>query len=332
MNISNAAPTLSVPLASQTPAPPGADLAHLRPSNLIGSCIVGSAGGLTTLAVFLAAQPELGYWLLGQFLLAAALVQWFALLHEAGHRTLFRSRPLNQLTGHVAGYFAVIPFDCWKLVHGMHHRWTGWQDLDMTTATLVPRPLSAVERFILNACWRLWIPLFSTLYRINNFWNLPRLCRIFRHRRERRRLIRGVLVLAGAYAITAVLVGPGELLRLGGLGLLLALIVQDPLILSQHTHVPLRLSHGEAVRPFLPREQEVYTRSLRLPRWVSAALLHLDAHELHHMYARVPGYHLRRIPYAPHNEMGWWQWLRRAKALPGAVFLFQNRDQTGWPI
>ena len=48
----------------------------------------------------------------------------------------------------LAAFFALIPFGCWKLIHGMHHHWTGWQDLDATTATLVPRPLSRVERML----------------------------------------------------------------------------------------------------------------------------------------------------------------------------------------
>ena len=59
--------------------------------------------------------------------------------------------------------------------------------------------------------------------------------------------------------------------------------------------MPQNVSHGAAVRPFPAIEQEPFTRSLRLPRVASALLLHFDAHELHHMYPFVPGYHLRRI-------------------------------------
>ena len=53
----------------------------------------------------------------------------------------------------------------------------------------------------------------------------------------------------------------------------------------------------------VPAEQEVFTRSLRFPGWLSTALLGIDAHELHHMYPRVPGYRLRQIRYATQNEM-----------------------------
>jgi len=326
-------PTHPVPAADDSDPSPAVRLDQLRPSNLVGIVFVAGCSALTALALALAATDLLALWLLGQVLLAFALLQWFVLLHEAGHNLLFRTRRLNRLAGHVAGFFALIPFPCWKVVHGMHHRWTGWQDLDMTTATLVPRPLSGVERVTVNVCWRLWIPLFSVLYRVNNFWNLPRLFRYFRRREQRRQFVLGALFLLAAYAATVYFVGPLRLLLLAGPGLLLCLVMQDPLILSQHTHVPLKLSDGEPVAPFAPREQEVFTRSLRFPRWFSTlVLLHFDAHELHHMYPRVPGYHLSRVGLATHNEVSWWEWLRKAKRVPGAVFLFQNRNQSGYDV
>ena len=77
----------------------------------------------------------------------------------------------------------------------------------------------------------------------------------------------------------------------------------------------------------------MFTRSLRFPAWFSTLfLLHMDAHELHHMYPAVPGYYLPRIEYAPHNEVNWWRWLMSAKRVRGEVFLFQNRNQTGLDI
>jgi fatty acid desaturase len=314
------------------PAPPrGPELAHLQPSNLLGALFFSACVGLTALSLFLSIADPPAVWLLGQVLLALALLQWFALLHEAGHNTLFRTPRLNRCAGRVASFFALIPFGCWKRVHGAHHHWTGWQDLDLTTAPLAPRPRSRAERLLVNVCWRLWLPLFSVVYRLNNFWNLPRLWRAFP--RQRRRLTASVLLLAAAYAATVAAVGWLPLLRAAGLGLLLTLMFQDLLILSQHTHVPQQLSHGAAVRPVPPALQEVYTRSLRFPAWVSAPfLLHMDAHELHHMYPRVPGYHLRKIAYVPRNEVPWWRWLVKAKRLPGEVFLFQNRRQSGHDV
>ena len=310
-------------------APTPSDLSHLRASDALGAAVLLGATGLTAAAIALSSRGELWVWLLGQILLALSLVQWFALLHECGHETLFRTRRFHSAAGQVAGFFSIIPFFNWKRVHGRHHKWTGWQDVDPTTETLVPRELKTAERVLVNVCWRYWIPLFSVMYRVNNFWNWPRLRSLFENSNDRRRIAINSIGLIAVYAAIAIIVGPATLLRLVGLGLLLALIAEDLLLLSQHTHIPQQLSHGEPVRPFPTVEQEVFTRSLVFPPWLSAMLLHIDAHELHHMYPFVPGYRLGAIAYETENEIGVWTWIRRARAMPGEIFLFHNRLETG---
>ena len=136
-------------------APYPAALTHLRPADAAGLRVVGLATAGTALGLLLSFAGGAGMWICGQVLLAVMLVQWFVVLHECGHDTLFRTRRWHALVGRVAGAFALIPYACWKRVHGRHHKWTGWQDLDPTTAALVPRPLGRVERAIVNVCWRL---------------------------------------------------------------------------------------------------------------------------------------------------------------------------------
>ena len=319
------------PDQSQSP-PTARELSHLRPSNMAGAACITGCVALTGLAIGLSLSGSAWLWALGQLLLAFALVQWFAVLHECGHETLFRSRSWHGVLGQVAGFFSLIPFYNWKRVHGRHHKWTGWQDVDPTTEALVPRELGTIERLLVNVCWRFWIPLFSVLYRLNNFWNWPRLLELFPKSDDRRKLAASSLALLGIYVAIAVLAGPSFVLRMVGVGLLLALIAEDVLLLSQHTHIPQQLSHGEPVRPFPTVEQEVFTRSLIFPRWLSTLLLHIDAHELHHMYPYVPGYRLGQVHYATENEIGMWEWIRGARAMPGELFLFHNRLETGADI
>jgi omega-6 fatty acid desaturase (delta-12 desaturase) len=268
-------------------------------------------------------------WICGQVLLALMLVQWFVILHECGHETLFRTRRWHASAGRIAATFSLIPYHCWIRVHGRHHKWTGWQDLDPTTESLVPRPRGRVQRAIVNACWRLWIPIFSIAYRTTNYWNIARLFRMFPKPADRRAIARDTALLVALYAFLVFAVGPAIVLRSVGLALAIAFVIEDLLLLSQHTHVPQHVSGGGTVKPFPAVEQEPFTRSLRLPRIASAFVLHFDAHELHHMYPFVPGYHLRRIPYTPENEIGWWHWVRGAKQIPADVLLFQNRLETG---
>ena len=319
-------------MAVEHSAPPPSELIHLRPNDRAGLAVLGGALAGTAVAVWLSTFDGWLPWLTGQGLLALMFVQWFVILHECGHDTLFRTRKYHAIAGRIAGGFALIPFHSWTRVHGRHHKWTGWQDLDPTTASLVPRPLSRLERIVVNGCWRLWIPLFSVLYRVTNYWNLPRLFRMFPRRADRLAIARDALVLIVAYAALTLWIGVFDMLRITGLSLVLSLIIQDLLLLSQHTHVPQNVSHGADVKPFPAVAQEPFTRSLRLPRVVSALVLHFDAHELHHMYPFVPGYHLHRIAYSPENEIGWWRWVRGAKKLPGDVLLFQSRTESGYDL
>ncbi len=308
------------------------ELLNLRPSNAAGFAAFGAAVATTTAGVWLAWRGGVASWTAGQIALTVAFLQWFALLHECGHGTLFRARRLNTLAGHVAAAFAMIPFASWTHVHRRHHRWTGWQDIDPTAVQLTPRPRGRVERAIVNACWKCWIPLFAIAYRVANYWALPRLWRMFPHRTDRTRIVRDATVLAACYAAAIVLIGPFALMRGTGAAIVLAFIAEDMLLLSQHAHIPQHLSHGAAVEPFAAREQDVFTRSLRLPAWLSALMVHFDAHELHHMYPFVPGYRLGRVPYEPAHEVDWWTWMRASRRVRGEVLLFQNRTQTGWEI
>jgi acyl-lipid omega-6 desaturase (Delta-12 desaturase) len=317
---------------SRAEAPRPSELSHLRPSDVKGLIVVGGALSATAGALWLSASDGWLAWTAGQITLAVALVHWFVILHECGHDTLFRTRRLHTAAGHIAAFFAGIPFHAWTRVHGRHHKWTGWQDLDPTTEALVPRPRSRVERAVVNVCWRFWIPLFSIVYRVTNYWHIPRLFGLFPAPSDRRRIARDALCLAAAYLFLAIVLGPATLARLAGAGLILSLIAEDVLLISQHTHVPQGVSGGTGVRPYPAIEQEPFTRSLRLPAFVSALVLHFDAHELHHMYPFVPGYHLRRIDYRPENEIGWWQWIARAKRVRGDVLLFENRVTSGWDI
>jgi fatty acid desaturase len=318
-------------MATQT-APCPAALTHLRPTDRHGLTVVALAVASTAGAVWLSRDGGWMRWLAGQAILGAALVHWFVVLHECGHGTLFRGRRLNLAAGLVAGFMTMIPYRSWTRVHGRHHRWTGWQDLDPTTESLVPRPLGRIERRAVNICWRLWIPLFSTTYRIQNYWNLRRLFALFPRHEDRQRMGSNAVIQIAAYVALVIAVGPSALFRVAALGILISLAIEDLLLLSQHTHIPQHVSRGEAVEPFPAIEQEVFTRSLSLPGWISALFLHFDAHELHHMYPFVPGRHLRRIPYRPSHEVSWWEWVRASKRLGGVVLLFENSRSTGIQI
>ena len=90
------------------PPPSAAQVMHLRARDSAGLGFVGAAVSLTGLSLYLASQASLAPWLAGQVLLALALVQWFVLLHECGHETLFRTRRLHRPVGHVAAVDRIV--------------------------------------------------------------------------------------------------------------------------------------------------------------------------------------------------------------------------------
>jgi omega-6 fatty acid desaturase (delta-12 desaturase) len=270
-------------MARADAAPYPAALTHLRPTDAAGLRGIGIATAGTALGFLLSFVGGFGLWICGQILLAVMLVQWFVILHECGHDTLFRTRRWHAVAGRVAAAFSLIPYHCWTRVHGRHHKWTGWQDLDPTTESLAPRRRGRLERALVNVCWRLWIPIFSIVYRTSNYWNMARLFRMFPKPADRRAIVRDTAGLVALYAVVVFAVGPAVAVRGTGLALAISFIIEDLLLLSQHTHVPQRVSGGSPVKPFPAVEQEPFTRSLRLPRIASAFVLHFDAHELHHM-------------------------------------------------
>ena len=95
-------------------------LAHLRPRDGAGALALSAALASTGAGLALAILGGWIAWIAGQALLAIAFLQWFALLHESGHRTLFASRGANRLSGHLASVFAVIPFHSWSRIHARH--------------------------------------------------------------------------------------------------------------------------------------------------------------------------------------------------------------------
>ena len=57
----------------------------------------------------------------------------FIIMHDAGHGTLFRSRRMNGLVGHLTGILALTPMRDWAHNHAIHHASAG--DLDRRTPT-----------------------------------------------------------------------------------------------------------------------------------------------------------------------------------------------------
>src|SRR5258708_4506012 len=113
-------------------APSSASLSHLRARDSAGWTVTSTVTAVTVSGLWLSTNESFWIWGGGRVVLALALLQWFVILHEAGHNTLFRTRRLNRLAGHVASVFALIPFHNWRRIHPPHHKDAACQDPDAT--------------------------------------------------------------------------------------------------------------------------------------------------------------------------------------------------------
>lgn len=298
-------------------------------SDALGLAIVGVVLGMTAAALWVSSSSSPVLWLLGQCWLALCILQAFILVHDLGHGCFFKTRALNDVMGTIVSAIVILPFYPWRYVHADHHTWTGWQDKDPTMSQIRPRDLPRALRAVADFCWRWWIPVFALAFSFGAFWSLPKLFRRWKKPGVRVRLLFSVVLLVGLFGAILAL-WPSRFLRLYGLAYILYLMVADPLLLSQHSHVPQRSSGGEKVQPVPFYEQDQFTRSLDFPRPVSKwVLLYFDRHGIHHFFPNLPLYRLGSVEAPVANRIGGWTWLKTAKGVPVHRLLLENRDQTG---
>jgi omega-6 fatty acid desaturase (delta-12 desaturase) len=299
-------------------------------SDVLGLWIVLAVLGLTLTGISLSFWGTGLVWLLGQLLVALSVLQWFVLLHDFGHGGFFRTRALNSIVGHVASFFVILPFYPWKVIHAAHHTWTGWKDLDPTMSQIQPRRLPVALVRGIDFCWKAWIPVFGLSFSFGNFWNLKKIYRLFPESSVRLRCIWSCVYLV-ITVVPLVVLFPLEVLRVYGLAYFLYLFVSDPLLLSQHASIPQRNALGEKVNAIPHAEQDLYTRTLLFPEFVSKwILLRFDRHGPHHHFPSLPLYRLAIAGASVRNAVPALAWLRAAKATPAhRLLLDEGNLETG---
>jgi fatty acid desaturase len=270
------------------------------------------------------------YWF-GTLLLSFFFVQTFILLHECGHLNYFANKTANKIFGHVFGFLTGIPFFTWRHIHNLHHRWTGWRDLDPTTEKTVKLGDSKLLRFVVNACWWLMIPIFFVSYQFSNYWNLGKIRR-FLPAAEFRAAVLHICAYSLIYAaILYFFFVPFVYYVLPAYGL--SLVWKELLIMTQHTHIEIPVSDGKEVRPISYLDQVQYTRSFYTFAFVSRYLLfNFNLHEVHHAYPGLPAYRMDKVDLGVPRKPSFWEWLIKAKSMKGEDYIFRTSKHTGIEI
>jgi omega-6 fatty acid desaturase (delta-12 desaturase) len=295
-----------------------------RASDLNAFAYLATPVALVSAGLFLSFQELWSPWFFaGQLLLGVFFFQCFILLHETGHYSYFRSRPLNNLFGHLFAFASFIPLTSWIEIHNLHHKWTGYRDKDPTTEGTVHPKFGTATKLLVNFSWLFWIPLFTIGYRIGNYWNLAKLRKhlpaqvlptVYINQAIQLILYFALLYFFGIWVIRHLL-----------LGYIISLMISDLFILSQHSHIEIPLAGQAQVKPIRYMEQLKYTRSLAFFKYVGRLLyFNFNLHELHHAFPGLPAYHMDKVDLETPNKVTFFSYLKDAKSMRGMDFVFRT--------
>ncbi|MEK1890500.1 MAG: fatty acid desaturase family protein [Phyllobacterium sp.] len=91
------------------------------------------------------------------------IVFLFTLLHEAVHRTPFKTQWLNDIVARISGFVIVLPADWFRYFHFAHHRFTQDPDNDPELAT--PKPETLRDYVVHLSGIPVWLGQMKTLAR-----------------------------------------------------------------------------------------------------------------------------------------------------------------------
>lgn len=277
--------------------------------------------------MFSTLNSSIGFYLIGQVCGIIFFAQCFVLMHEFGHRSMFKSVGLNTLFGHIFSLFTFIPYYNWLEVHDLHHKWTGYRDKDPTTEKTFDDRLTPFQKKLINFCWKYYIPLFTIGYRFGIYWKAEKLQRHLNAATYRKCILS--MFSYGVVYLCIIIFFPHTVLKLLP-AIILSFNVTDIISLSQHSHIRMQHSEGKDIEPLKYADQIPYTRSLILPGWVGKYFIfNMNYHEAHHAYPGLPCYHLPDVKINNINAYPFFPWLRKVKSMPGVDFIFKsdpNRD------
>ncbi|MCR9215445.1 MAG: fatty acid desaturase [Proteobacteria bacterium] len=241
---------------------------------------------------------EGAYWLtlLLSIPAAAFMVRLFAIQHDCGHRSFFKSRRLNDWIGNLIGVITLTPHAYWRYSHNTHHATCGNLEKrglgDIKTLTVAEYlALSRWQRLVYRLYRNPLVMLgIGPVYLFVIKYRLP-----FDLLRRNRRLLIGVMITN--LAIAAILSSLSF-----GFGFIEVLMVQTPIVVISSTvgiwlfyvQHQFENTYWRKDKNWDFHEASVMSSSYYdLPqplRWFSA---NIGIHHIHHLSSRIPNYNLR---------------------------------------
>ncbi len=272
-------------------------------ARLLVTCALCFGGGALTVALARAGDPR---WLVTVALSAIGVAGLFPALHEAGHKTAFRSARLNELTAWLGATMMLQAPSFFREFHWQHHRATQDRALDpeisMAPELLDDWPRRPWEYLALVSGQGLMVGklMFTLSCAVMPGWAMSSWARLFPFiRADRRRRVawesRLVIALLAALLLAARVV-PG--LGYALLAWPLAHLLLGFYLMPEHTGLGGAGSQLQRTRT---------VRSNALVRWL---MWNMPYHAEHHAYPGVPFHslpalHRRLAPALVHVERGY---------------------------
>lgn len=232
-------------------------------------------------------------------LIAVLMFRNFSMMHEAVHgATLNGKAKLNTFIGIFCGALCMLPYEPWKKIHLDHHYWSGNIDQDpaMSLIKAFPKWPSPLRTFC-NALWKFWVPILSVL-QYGVFWV---------HSAKHLWNNKSSFKFAASILLPSIIWGlilyfsPASFVMYSLLpGIILYLLLVEVVNFPHHLELPV-IENEQRLKLW---DQHKTARSCLYPNWISKYIvLNFNFHIEHHLFPKVPWYHLKRLHILTSDEL-----------------------------
>lgn len=230
----------------------------------------------------------------------------FVVGHDCGHHSFARSRGVNDLFGHLSHTPLLVPFHGWRLSHRRHHQNAGHVENDESWFPYTQEQIEAMPwaarwgRMRLGLLGFPFYLVFNTPGRTGSHFHPG--SRLFT-RADRRDVIVSDLWMLGMLALLAVgawQFGALWLLKIYGLPYAVFVVWLMATTLLHHTDPDLPW-YRDGQWSFLRGALSTLDRSY-FP--LDRVTHHIGLHVVHHVFHKIPHYHLRRATAAVRPVLG----------------------------
>lgn len=226
-------------------------------------------------------------------ILAFASVRLYVLQHDCGHYSLFETRWVNDVAGHLLSVFSLTPYRVMQYNHNLHHAYLG--NLDHRESTEV-YTMTLAEWRAAPPLRRLWYRLYRNPLVMLSLGGIFTYFIVYRWPRNTRKVgVGGVIVHNFAVVAWALVVwltlGVAGLVVLG-LSAVLAGVIGVFLVYLQHNFEDTYWDR----KPDLDFRKATLegSSSLDLGHWWDIGTGNIAYHDLHHYNPGIPSYRLRQ--------------------------------------